>query len=147
MSGRLVLFSDARQLVRHTLEAGDQLVPLRDDAHDDLPADLRARVVPLPDLGVLQAEALALAFDTARDIVARLDDDPAWRALLRYREYDLRPMAIKNVFFALEDAARLYRIAQVASALALMELKGLVRQAGGMRYVVAREPGVPYTLD
>jgi len=38
-------------------------------------------------------------------------------------------------------------IAQVASALALMELKGLVRQAGGMRYVVAREPGVPYTLD
>ncbi len=37
-------------------------------------------------------------------------------------------------------------IAQVTSALALMELKGLVRQVGGMRYVVAREPGVEYVV-
>ncbi|NLX10165.1 MAG: hypothetical protein GXY36_10955 [Chloroflexi bacterium] len=147
MSGRLVLFSDARQLVRHTLEAGDQLVPLRDDAHDDLPADLRARVVPLPDLGVLQAEALALAFDTARDIVARLDDDPAWRALLRYREYDLRPMAIKNVFFALEDAARLYRIAQVASALPEMSARLLDSDPAVGRAVRAALPGASAQAD
>lgn len=38
-------------------------------------------------------------------------------------------------------------IAQVTSALALMELKGMVRQAGGMRYVVARESGVEYVVD
>ena len=38
-------------------------------------------------------------------------------------------------------------IAQVTSTLALMELKGMVRQAGGMKYVVAREPGVEYIVD
>ena len=38
-------------------------------------------------------------------------------------------------------------IAQVTSTLALMELKGMVRQMGGMKYVVAREPGVKYVVD
>jgi DNA processing protein len=38
-------------------------------------------------------------------------------------------------------------IAQVTSALALMELKGLVHQVGGMNYVRAREAGPVYTLD
>ena len=38
-------------------------------------------------------------------------------------------------------------IAQVTSTLALMELKGMVRQVGGMKYVVAREPGVEYVVD
>jgi len=38
-------------------------------------------------------------------------------------------------------------IAQVTSTLALMELKGMVRQVGGMKYVVAREPGVEYAVD
>jgi DNA processing protein len=38
-------------------------------------------------------------------------------------------------------------IAQVTSTLALMELKGMVRQTGGMKYVVAREPGVKYVVD
>jgi DNA processing protein len=38
-------------------------------------------------------------------------------------------------------------IAEVTSTLAMMELKGMVRQVGGMRYVVAREPGVQYILD
>jgi DNA processing protein len=38
-------------------------------------------------------------------------------------------------------------ISQVTSTLALMELKGLVRQVGGMKYVVAREPGVAYVVD
>jgi DNA processing protein len=37
-------------------------------------------------------------------------------------------------------------IAQVTSALALMELKGMVRQVSGMKYVLAREPGVPYRV-
>lgn len=38
-------------------------------------------------------------------------------------------------------------IAQVTSTLALMELKGIVRQVGGMKYVTAREPGVQYVVD
>jgi len=38
-------------------------------------------------------------------------------------------------------------IAQVTSTLALMELKGMVRQAGGMKYIVAREPGVEYVVE
>ncbi len=38
-------------------------------------------------------------------------------------------------------------IAEVTSTLAMMELKGMVRQVGGMNYVVAREAGVEYVVD
>lgn len=38
-------------------------------------------------------------------------------------------------------------ISQVTSTLAMMELKGMVRQVGGMKYVVARESGVEYVID
>ncbi|MGC9333290.1 MAG: DNA-processing protein DprA [Anaerolineae bacterium] len=38
-------------------------------------------------------------------------------------------------------------IAQVSSTLALMELKGMVRQVGGMSYVLARESGAEYIID
>ena len=38
-------------------------------------------------------------------------------------------------------------ISQVTSTLALMELKGMVRQVGGMKYVVAHEPGVSYIIE
>ena len=38
-------------------------------------------------------------------------------------------------------------IATVSSTLALMELKGLVRQVGGMNYVRARETGPAYRVD
>ncbi|HEY65103.1 MAG TPA: DNA-protecting protein DprA [Caldilineae bacterium] len=38
-------------------------------------------------------------------------------------------------------------ISVVSSTLALMELKGLVRQVGGMNYVLAQEPGVEYRVD
>jgi DNA processing protein len=38
-------------------------------------------------------------------------------------------------------------IAQVSSTLALMELKGLVRQVGGMSYVLAREGRVEYVVE
>ncbi len=38
-------------------------------------------------------------------------------------------------------------IDQVTSTLALMELKGMVRQVGGMKYVTAREPGVEYRIE
>jgi DNA processing protein len=38
-------------------------------------------------------------------------------------------------------------IAQVSSTLALMELKGLVRQSGGMNYVLARESSARYSVE
>jgi len=38
-------------------------------------------------------------------------------------------------------------IAQVSGTLALMELKGLVRQTGGMHYVLARESRIEYVVD
>lgn len=38
-------------------------------------------------------------------------------------------------------------IAQVTSTLALMELKGMVRQVGGMQYVLAHEGRVPYIVE
>jgi len=38
-------------------------------------------------------------------------------------------------------------IAQVSSTLALMELKGMVRQVGGMNYVIARESQATYKVD
>jgi DNA processing protein len=38
-------------------------------------------------------------------------------------------------------------IAEVTSTLAMMELKGMVRQVGGMNYVVAREASVEYTVE
>ena len=47
---------------------------------------------------------------------------------------------------ALGRAVRL-PIAQVSSTLALMELKGMVRQVGGMSYVLAREGGIAYVID
>jgi DNA processing protein len=38
-------------------------------------------------------------------------------------------------------------IAQVSGALAMMELKGMVRQVGGMNYVVAKEARAGYSVD
>jgi DNA processing protein len=38
-------------------------------------------------------------------------------------------------------------IHQVSSTLAMMELKGMVRQVGGMHYVLARESTIPYRID
>jgi DNA processing protein len=35
---------------------------------------------------------------------------------------------------------------EVSSTLAMMELKGMVRQVGGMQYTLARESGVPYRI-
>ncbi len=38
-------------------------------------------------------------------------------------------------------------VQQVSSTLAMMELKGMVRSVGGMKYVIAREPGPIYKVD
>lgn len=48
-----------------------------------------------------------------------------------------------------DDLGRAVRlpIAEVSSTLALLELKGIVRQVGGMNYVLARESGVEYVIE
>jgi DNA processing protein len=48
-----------------------------------------------------------------------------------------------------DDLGRLVRlpIAQVSSTLTLMELKGMIRQVGGMHYVLAREGRAPYIVE
>ena len=38
-------------------------------------------------------------------------------------------------------------VQQISSTLAMMELKGMVRSVGGMKYVLAREPGPVYHVD
>jgi hypothetical protein len=38
-------------------------------------------------------------------------------------------------------------IQQITAALTLMELKGLVRQVGSMRYVAVFEPGAEYIVN
>ncbi len=37
--------------------------------------------------------------------------------------------------------------AEIASTLTLMELKGMIRQVGGMNYVIARESTVQYVIE
>ncbi|HML23222.1 MAG TPA: hypothetical protein PKD09_16325, partial [Aggregatilinea sp.] len=114
---RLVFFSGAAQLDVTPPSPGDVVVPLSDTAADDLAARGGAdRALPLPDWGEIRAAALVEAFDTAKGILAALETDPAWRALLVYRSVDLRAMALKNVFFALEDLARVRHVAALAAA-------------------------------
>jgi DNA processing protein len=38
-------------------------------------------------------------------------------------------------------------IAEVTSTLAMMELKGMIHQVGGMKYVTTREPGAEYRVE
>lgn len=69
-----------------------------------------------------------------------LPTDATEALLLEY--LDQEPMHVDEV-----GRATGLPIATVSSTLALMELKGLVRQVGGMNYVRAREPGPVYKVD
>ena len=94
--------------------AGDVLVPLTEAARRSAAAS-RTPLADLPPFGALQSAALADAFEQAQAILDTLADDAAWARLLRYRGIDLRPMAHKNLFFALEDVARVVTVARAAS--------------------------------
>lgn len=75
----------------------------------------------------VEVQAVVPENDTEKSILARLSHEPTQVDEL-VRTLDL-PTAM------------------VASALALMELKGMVRQASGTSYVLAREPRVSYRVD
>ncbi len=86
-------------------------------------------------------EALNLT-QVAQQLDARytLPDDPVEAQLLDMLSADPRHV---------DEIRRLADIPveDVTSTLALMELKGMVRQVGGMQYVLAREPEVVYRID
>lgn len=69
-----------------------------------------------------------------------LPEDETEAALLQHLSAD--PLHVDD----LQQQAQL-PISQVTSSLAMMELKGMVRQVGSMKYVVAREPGGSYVVE
>ncbi len=69
-----------------------------------------------------------------------ITDDPIEMALLATMSHE--PVHIDEIVRGMDVP-----VAQVSSVLAMMELKGLVRQVGGMNYVLAREGRVEYVVD
>mgnify|MGYP005838078419 CR=1 FL=1 len=74
-----------------------------------------------------QVQDIAPENETERSILQHLSDEP----------------------LHIDELCRLCElpVATMSSTLALMELKGMVRQAGSMQYIRARGAGTPYTLD
>lgn len=93
---------------------------------------------------VTQAQEIfdALGIDapaTQREVQASFPDDPTELALLELISYD--PQHVDE----LRRSSGL-PIATVSSTLAMLELKGLVRQSGTMQYVLAREEPAEYSV-
>lgn len=83
------------------------------------------------NMGLVNAQtSVRMAFST----------DPTEQAMLRMLTGD--PVHVDDI-----GVQTGMPIEQVTSLLALMELKGMVRQVAGMHYVVVREPGVTYHID
>jgi len=80
------------------------------------------------------------AVASQQEIQAALPDDPIEAAMLRLVSYD--PQHIDELGRQCE-----LPIATVSATLALLELKGLVRQAGSMHYVLARETRAAYAVN
>lgn len=75
-----------------------------------------------------------------RAVQTALPDDPTERTLLSHLSAD--PTHIDVI-----SRAAALPLPTVSATLALMELKGLVRQVGGMNYVTAREVGPTYRVE
>ncbi|HEY4689779.1 MAG TPA: DNA-processing protein DprA [Anaerolineae bacterium] len=88
---------------------------------------------------VLEALNLTMIVQQAEAQTA-ISADPIEASMLNALSHE--PMHIDDLMRTLDMP-----IAQVSSALAMMELKGLVRQAGGMTYVLAREGRAEYVVD
>ncbi len=74
------------------------------------------------------------------DVLEVMPVDPVESAVLEHLSTE--PQHIDEIGRKMQMAAP-----EVASALAMLELKGLVRQVGGMQYVRTRESGPMYTID
>ena len=85
----------------------------------------------------------ALNLSTAaiqQEVQAALPDDPTERALLELVSY--QPQLVDELRRQID-----LPITMVSATLAIMELKGLIRQAGAMQYVLAREERAEYCVD
>jgi DNA processing protein len=93
---------------------------------------------------VTQAEEILEALNlttrvTQQEVQTAFPDDPTEQALLELISYEPQHVDELRLSSGLP-------IAIVSSTLALLELKGLVRQAGLMQYVLAREVGEEYHI-
>ena len=88
---------------------------------------------------VLEALNLKLVAQQA-EAQSVITEDPIESAVLKSISHD--PVHIDDIVRDMDMP-----ISQVSSVLAMMELKGLVRQVGGMNYVLAREGRVEYVVD
>jgi DNA processing protein len=88
---------------------------------------------------VLEALNLKMVAQHA-EAQAVLTDDPTEAAVLTVISHD--PTHIDDIVRQMNMP-----VPQVSSLLAMMELKGLVRQVGGMNYVLARESRAAYVVD
>jgi len=109
---RLILFAEA--LDGFDLDAKDVLIPLNDKAQSQ-GEGLGQPLAALPEWGVLQAEALYESLSISKRILRALNADAEWQRLLWYKEYDLRPMALKNLYLGLESIMQIYRVAKHAA--------------------------------
>jgi len=88
---------------------------------------------------VLQELNLTMVGEQAQ-VRTAIPDNPTEAALLAHMSAE--PVHVDELGRALG-----LPIAQVSSTLALMELKGMVRQVGGMNYVLARESRAEYVIE
>ncbi|MGD2164385.1 MAG: DNA-processing protein DprA [Anaerolineae bacterium] len=88
---------------------------------------------------ILEELNLAMAAEQ-REVRQALPEDETEATLLRHLSTD--PTHVDELQQQMD-----LPISQVTSTLAMMELKGMVRQVGGMKYVVARERDVEYVVE
>lgn len=88
---------------------------------------------------VLEALNLHMVSQQA-EAQAVLLEDPTEAAVLKLLTHD--PQHVDEIVRQMD-----LPVAQVSSVLALMELKGIIRQLGGMQYVLARDERATYVVD
>ncbi len=94
---------------------------------------------------LLEVEDVLMALDLEaavrrEDVQLALPEDATERRLLE--SLSAEPRHIDDLQVELGAP-----IAEITASLALLELKGRVRQVGGMNYVLAREAGSSYSVD
>ena len=113
------IFNRSSRGANRLIQKGAKMVLVADDVLEELNLNMVAQRV--------EVQAVVPDNETERLLLSRLTHEPVLADEL-VRELDL-PAEV------------------VTSTLALMELKGLVLQAGGASYVLAREGRVPYKVD
>ncbi|HIC89289.1 MAG TPA: DNA-protecting protein DprA [Anaerolineae bacterium] len=101
---------------------------------------IRDGAIPVLDVNDVLEELNLTQIEVQAEIRATVPTDPTEQQLLDL--LSANPVHVDEI-----GRASGLPISVVSSTLALMELKGLVRQVGGMNYVVARESGPVYRVD